>query len=104
MLAALCAVRHVKLAPHLIGLGGEGEDVAAGPLEALGDGGQFVAEPVHQHIHQHHPAALTELHAQRISSPAESTGLKSSDVVVSCRPAYPTGRVIKALRCAEWSR
>jgi hypothetical protein len=46
-----------NLAPHLTGLGGEGEDVAAGPLEALGDGGQPVVEPVHQYMHRHHPAA-----------------------------------------------
>jgi hypothetical protein len=52
-----------NLALRLIGLVGEGEDVAACPLEPLGDGGQLDAEPVHQHMHQHHPAALTELHA-----------------------------------------
>lgn len=35
-----------NLALRLIGLVGEGEDVAAGPLEPLGYGGQLVAEPV----------------------------------------------------------
>jgi len=59
-----------NLAIRLIGLVGDGEDVAAGPLEPLGDGGQLVAEPVHQHMHQHHPAALTELHCATHQQPS----------------------------------